>query len=261
MKFTTQIRTGLCLVGASMLVFAGAYAAAPSDPKDGGNAVATTTAAQPNVVLGDVVLWAERKPEAEPYPIRLLANKTHLRFDSGKDTDDFLLLERTDKTLYNVVHASKSVLRVEYVPVSVDEALSAAIKLGQELEDMPNAPTVEGVAPKKLTLRANDVVCREAVVVPGLLPEITLALEEFVSVMASFYAAGLPSAPKDKLSVCSFADSILAPNRRMAAGFPIQENEATGRQRVLYSIEEGAELPQALFSLPPEYAIETFAAR
>jgi hypothetical protein len=214
---------------------------------------------QAETVVAQVVLWAERRAQGEPYPLRLLLSEAVLRFDGGKDEDDFLLLDRSSKTLYNVVRADQSVMQVAYVPVAVDDALAGAIRLEQSLESMQGAPKVEGLVPLKLTLKANGDVCRTSVVVPELFPEIVTALQEFATAMASFHAANLPSADSENLNACSFADAILAPTRSLESGFPVQENQSTGVQRMLFSLEEDAELPAALFAPPADYSSKSFS--
>lgn len=206
-----------------------------------------------------IVVWAERRAEDEAYPLRLLLSEKVLRFDGGKDTDDYLLLERDSKTLFNVVRADQMVLRVPYVVVAVDEKLAKAIRLEEVLEPMQGAPKVEGLVPMKLTLKADGEVCRTSVVVPDLFPEILAALKEFATAMASFHAANLPSAAAENVNACSFADAILAPTRSLESGFPIQENQSAGLQRMLFSLEEDVALPAALFAPPADYSVETFS--
>jgi hypothetical protein len=210
-------------------------------------------------VTAQIVVWAERQAEGEPYPLRLLLTEHALRFDAGNDDDDFLLLNRKLKTIYNVVHADQSVLAVPHVPVEVDASLLAALHLEQSLEAMSGAPKVEGLAPLKLTLQANAETCRTSVVVPELFPSILEAMQEFARVMASLHAANLPMADADKLNACSFADAVLAPTRPLDSGFPVQENLGNGMQRMLYSLEDEAQLPAALFVPPAAYSQKTFS--
>ena len=210
-------------------------------------------------VVAQVVVWAERRAEGEPYPLRLLLSEAVLRFDGGKDEDDFLLLERDSKTLYNIVRADQSILQVPYVPVAVDDTLAAAIRLEHTLESMQGAPEVEGLAPLKLTLKANGEVCRTSVVVPELFPAVLEALREFATVMASFHAASLPVTASENVNACNFADAILQPTRALDSGFPVQENQSAGVQRMLFSVEDDAALPAALFTLPAGYTTQTFS--
>jgi hypothetical protein len=77
--------------------------------------------------------------------------------------------------------------------------------------------------------------------------------------MASLHAANLPMADADKLNAGSVADAVLAPTRPLDSGFPVQENLGNGMQRMLYSLEDEAQLPAALFVPPAAYSQKTFS--
>jgi len=132
-------------------------------------------------VIVDWLLYEEEEQGTDQYPVRILVSKHYLRFDDNYDAGDFLLLDRRTHTLFSVSHEERSILVIEGKPRVT--SLPADIALTEERSEDSNAPTIGGHAPLHVRFKANNDLCYEAVVVPGLMEMAAEALIEYAELL------------------------------------------------------------------------------
>ena len=213
-------------------------------------AAGLSAAAQAANQDSDLLVYRVWEPGLEPYISRFLVTPRYVRIDEGGDDAGYTLFDRREHIIYNISHADRSVLVMNppsQVPKQPDD-----LKLDERIEDDPKAPRIAGKAPQHISLLANGQVCRELVVVPGLMPEAMAALRDFQQVLARVQAATLSAMPSDMQTPCDLADNVYAPLRPLAHGLPIQEHSPT-RSRSLVDFENSYQADDKLFGIPADY--------
>ena len=199
----------------------------------------------------DWVLYGEQEQGSGPYPVRMLVNRQYLRFDDNYDASDFLLLDRRTGTLFSVSHEERSILVIG--SQSVDAGLPADIVLTEERVADGDAPKIAGQTPLHVRFRANDKVCYEAFVIPGVQQEMVAALTEYLKLEGRRLLQTLDTVPKAMQSPCFLSRYVYRPARHMLEGLPVREWDAEGYQRTLVDYGEKLQVPGSLFVLPDGY--------
>ena len=211
---------------------------------------------QAETQAGDLVLhFQESEPGIEPYSVRMLITRSHIRIDDGFDESGFVLYDRATRTIYSVTHEDRQILRIDYRPVTIVPPREL-VHTQNESSD-PQAPTIDGKVPVHYELLTNGQACHDVVAVPGLLEEARVALIEYHDALAGEQAANLFKTPPEYQSDCMLSNLVFAPSRYLEFGFPIQERTHDGYLRALVDFERGADLSPELFVLPEyrEYSI------
>jgi hypothetical protein len=198
---------------------------------------------------GATVLWyTEQEAGIEPYPVRYIVTTDFMRSDDGRDDGDFLLYDRGQHKIYTVVQETRSVLEVggaaQVPPVSQELSVSVREQIDQE------APEVAGVAPLQVELIADGELCHSALVAPGLLEPVRLALREFSLALAARQSQTLDRTPPEFRTPCFLARYLYASDFHLARGMVLAEWNAQGDRRELTGYESGVAVPASLFALP-----------
>ena len=203
-----------------------------------GNAVAESAA------LLVYKVWEEG---VDPYLTRILITEDHVRLDEGADQGDFTLFDRRQEIIYNVAMQDQSVLVI--APQLVEVPANPGLLLSEKDQVDEQAPKIAGVAPHNIELLANNEVCGQLVVVPGLMGDALEGLHEFKQVLARVQAATLAGRPEELQTPCDLASNIHAATRTVDFGLPIQER-SEGRAQVLVDFAEEHEVDAGLFVIP-----------
>lgn len=198
------------------------------------------------------LLYEEQEAGTASYPVRIFINADHVRLDDGYDDSDFVLMERLSRTIYSVSHEERSILVI--TTPAVEHVQPADLDITVEQEQDPGSPMIAGIQPVHVRIKANDEVCYEAVVVPGLLPAAVAGLVEFAQALGMRQLNVLDTVPEAVLTPCFLARYAYTPERHMRHGLPIQEWDTTGYRRTLMDFNDQASVAPALFLLPPEYS-------
>jgi hypothetical protein len=199
---------------------------------------------------GTVLWYLEQEAGNEPYRVRYLVTADFMRSDDGNDGNDFVLLDRRQRQIYNVVPENASVLVIDGngEPPQVPVTLSLDV---QESSD-PQAPKLEGRQPLTMVLSADGDVCQSAVVVPGLLDDVRAAFREFAQVLAVQQARTLGNTPVEFQTPCFLARDVYAGDFHLGTGFPLLEWNGRGTRRELLDYERNVPLADALFVVPDD---------
>jgi len=197
---------------------------------------------------GTLLYFVEREPGGEPYRTRMIVTVGFLRIDGGAGSEDFLLFDRADGTIYNVSSADKQVLVIGHrlmMPTPPD--LKSKV-----VPDDQQVPSVGGHKVRHYQLLTNDKPCYDLYAAEGLLPEAVLALREYREALAGEQAVTVSSFPKGMQSPCDLANNVYLPARHLAHGFPVRYTDMTGRTSELVDYAD-YRAEAAVFQLPKNY--------
>ncbi|HUW28353.1 MAG TPA: hypothetical protein VMV97_07075 [Sulfuriferula sp.] len=187
--------------------------------------------------------YLDHDPGTAAYPTRILVNKNFMRMDSGKDADDFILMDRHAGTIYNVVQSEASVYR--YNPHPLTLARPIPWKIQEQVKQLPGNT-------RKFTLGINGKPCMEITAADKLLPDVVSALATYRQTLASVEALTWQRTPPEMRDECDLVQHVFEIRRTLQYGLPIEEVYANGRSR-RYVSHGTRTLQAALFQLPPTY--------
>lgn len=201
-------------------------------------------------IKGWVLLFDEKRKHEPESKVRMLVTKDFLRIDDGKDDDDYLLYDRKNDLIYNVVVEDETILTLsEKAQTNKDHK-----KLVWRVEQEQSRAVMSRAGQAKSEFRrylVNEKQCRSVVSVADLLPEALQALREYRRALSRELSKGLQYQDSD--DICYLAMNVLEPDRHLKHGFPVREWDENGYQRFLEDYKVGILMPKRLFSLPKHY--------
>ena len=196
--------------------------------------------------------------DSQHYLTRLIVTPKFIRFDDGKDSGDFLLYDRSKKTIYNTSSEDQTILVIRNQHVTLPGKTEWTHKVDT---DNLKLPSVGGKVVKHWVLLTNNVVCYDLYAAQGLLPDVTTALSEYRKVLATQQADIYVNSPERKRDACDLANNIYLPDRYLKHGFPIRYQDKDGRGQALLGYEQSVPVKSGLFKLPAgfkQYSISDF---
>lgn len=200
--------------------------------------------------LADVAIFEESRPGQEPFTTRMIATQEFLRIDDGSDDGDFLLYDRKKKLIQNVNSQEQMILVVHAQPVNVESPITLNNEIRHKQTDVPK------LADKEVShyqFSTNKQVCFDVYTSTALLGNLRKALAEYRRVLSGEQAMMLTVTPKELLNACDLANNIYSPDRHLIKGFPVRQQEFTGRSRQLIDYTEGGAVDGELFRVPKDY--------
>jgi hypothetical protein len=210
-----------------------------------------TPVQEDGMVSVDWLLYEEQEQGTGQYPVRILVSKHYLRFDDNFDASDFLLVDRRTHTLFSVSHEESSILVIEVEPG--DTSLPLNIDLTEERSEDGDAPTIGGHSPLHVRFMANNELCYEAVVVPGLMEMAAEALTEYAELLGLRQLDSLESLPEAMQTPCFLTRYVYRPARHYMEGLPVREWDSEGYLRTLVDYGKKHSVSSDLFVLPDGY--------
>ena len=211
-------------------------------------------AGAPATAVNGTVLWyLEQEAGSEPYRVRYLITAEFLRSDDGNDGNDFVLLDRAQRQIYNVVPETASVLVIDGKGAAPKAPATLSLNV-QETVDA-QAPTLEGRQPLTVVLSADGDVCQSAVVVPGLLDDARAAFQEFAQALAVQQARTLSNMPVEFQTPCVLGRDVYAGDFHLGAGLPLLEWAGEGTRRELLEYQSNVPLAETLFVVPDDWRV------
>ena len=198
-----------------------------------------------------LLLYDEQEPGTDVYPVRILASDEYLRLDDNYDDSDFVLLERHSGTIFSVSHEETSILIIDNH--MTDKQMPSTVVLTDVREEDSEAPLIAGGHPVHVLYKANEQVCYEAVVVPGLMEKVTRAMVEYVEILGRRQLNSLQTVPEAMQTPCFLSRYGYAPARHLVDGLPVREWDAAGYRRTLTNFKDQERVSTGLFELPDNY--------
>lgn len=197
--------------------------------------------------------FVEKEPGHDPVKIRMLLSEEFLRIDSGEDVGDYILYNRQDKVIMNVVHDDKTILTIKYATLDLPP-LTENIQVDKTQAPLPDAPKINGSELKQIVTTVNNQDCKKTVVAVDLMPKITAAMQDLNLVLAEQYAKGLnPALLNSDMAICDMVVSTYEVNGDLIYGFPVQSSRANGWSRSLVDFTQDITVKPELFAVPEDY--------
>ncbi len=203
-----------------------------------------------------LVLFMEQENGVEPYQTRMIITKKFVRIDDGKDSDSFVLYDRTKKIVYSTIPEEGRVMAIHEKKLKKGQVFEAPFPLIHSVKEMPemkDAPTIDGETAKHYQLITNDKVCYDVVAIKGLMPHVVKALTEFHEHMATDSRVTFNNMPADLHEACDMTSTTFKPARQFEFGFPIQEWGKKNDSRSLVDYDVNYKADPKLFVLPKDY--------
>ena len=190
------------------------------------------------------VTYMDQEATGGGYVTRYLVTDRFLRMDYGRDREDFVVYDRREKRVYNVVHDRRQVLVFEPAPLQLEPPSDWKIK--EDILDDRNAQ-------KRFDLTVNGVVCSRITASERFLPEVAQALMEFQDAMAATHAATYLATPPEQRDACDLARLVLEPRRWFKYGLALDELRNDGFSRRLLNYQADITVRPKVFEVPADY--------
>lgn len=206
----------------------------------------------PGIGQAAVLLWyQEQEAGTEPQKVRYLVTDAFLRIDDGGSENGFVLLDRKQHQVYNVVPDTRSVLVID--GRGALPAVPDTLHIREQRRRDQAAPVIAGRATLEIEVSANDKRCYTGIVVPGLLDDVGRALAEFKRVLAVHQQRTIDNTPAEFQTPCFVTRYLYAPARHLNHGVPLEEWDEEGDRRRLLDYDAAFSADAALFRIPPAY--------
>ena len=183
--------------------------------------------------------YVDQDPGDPPYLTRILVTPDFMRMDDGKDDGDFVLLDRRQQKVINVMHGNRLAL-----VFSAGKLPPKPAGWKPRLDVKPAAPGT-----RRFSLRVKDVVCSEGVAARAAAPDAARAMAELKTVLAAMQYRVWKDSPANIQHDCDLANHVWESGATLKLGLPLEEREFTGRARQFES-ESKQPLQPELFRVP-----------
>jgi hypothetical protein len=183
--------------------------------------------------------YVDQDPGDPPYLTRILVTPDFLRMDGGEDDGDFVLLDRRQRVVVNVMRDSK--LAMTFSP----GALPPRPTDWKPQFDANDAAT----GTRRFRLSVNGVVCSEGVAAAAAAPDAARAMAELKAVLAATQYRVWKDSPPAMQNDCDLANHVWESGTTLRLGLPLEEREFTGRTRT-FERESSEPLQPELFRVP-----------
>lgn len=198
---------------------------------------------------GSVILFNEKSATEPEHISRYIITQNFMRIDYGKDTDDFVLFDRRNNIIYNVVHGDSTIMKIQNKDTSLNKEITWEHRSEQSHALMRSSTGSDTLATHH-TLSLAGQTCYDVVIVDNLLLDESKALNEYQSVLSGEL---IKSYQPDEQNKCFDAINILDPSKRYSFGFPYREWSSYGYQRFMANYRQKIIFPETLFKLPESY--------
>ncbi|HEX7972489.1 MAG TPA: hypothetical protein VF501_09830 [Thiobacillus sp.] len=182
--------------------------------------------------------YIDRDPGDPPYLTRILVTPDFLRMDGGEDDGDFVLLDRRQRVVVNVMRDNK--LAMVFSPGALPPK-PAGWK--------PKLDTRKAVRGTRFSLTLKGVVCSEGVASRHAAPDAARAMAELKAILAATQYRVWQDSPRAMQHDCDLANQVWDAGATLTLGLPLEEREFTGRTRRLER-ETRQPLRPELFRVP-----------
>jgi len=183
--------------------------------------------------------YVDQDPGDSPYLTRILVTPDFMRMDGGEDGGDFVLLDRRQRQVINVMRDNKLAM------VFTSGTLPPRPAGWKPRLDSDRA----AAGTLRYSLSVSKVVCSEGVVATKRAPDAARAMAELKAILAATQYRVWKDSPSDMQHDCDLANQVWESGATLKLGLPLEEREFTGRTRQLES-ESKLPLQPELFRVP-----------
>ena len=185
-----------------------------------------------------VVRYVDQDPGDPPYLTRILVTPDFMRMDSGEDGGDFVLLDRRQRKVINVMRDNQ--LAMVFTSGTVPP------KPASWKPRLDTRKAARGT--QRFSLAVNGVVCSEGLAVRRA-PDAARAMAELKAILAATQHRVWQASPREMQHDCDLVNMVWASGATLELGLPLEEREFSGRTRQLES-ESRQPLQPELFRVP-----------
>ena len=182
--------------------------------------------------------YVDQDPGDSPYLTRILVTPDFMRIDGGEDGGDFVLLDRRQQKVINVMRDNKLAM------VFTSGTLPPRPAGWKSRLDTHKA----AAGTLRYSLSVSKVVCSEGVA-DKRAPDAARAMAELRAILAATQYRVWKDSPRDMQHDCDLANQVWESGTTLKLGLPLEEREFTGRTRQLES-ESKLPLQPDLFRVP-----------
>jgi hypothetical protein len=182
--------------------------------------------------------YIDQDPGDAPYLTRILVTPDFMRMDSGEDGGDFVLLDRRQRKVINVMRDNK--LAMVFTPGTLPPK-PAGWKSRLDTHKVTRGS-------QRFSLAVNGVVCSEGVAVRRA-PDAVRAMAELKAILAATQYRVWQDSPREMQHDCDLANLVWEAGATLKLGLPLEEREFSGRTRQFES-ESSQPLQPELFRVP-----------
>ena len=193
-------------------------------------------AASPTMIA---VRYIDQDPGDPPYLTRILVTPDFMRLDDGTEGGDFVLLDRRQQKIINVMHGNQLAM--------VFSAGKLPPKPAGWKPVLDVKPAATGT--QRFSLTVKGVVCSEGVAARRAAPAAARAMAELKSVLGAMQYRVWKDSPSELQHDCDLANQVWESGATLELGLPLEEREFTGRTRQFES-ESTQPLRPELFRVP-----------
>lgn len=183
--------------------------------------------------------YMDADPSDPPYLTRILLTPAFMRLDDGNDDGDFVLLDRRQQKVINVMRGNQLAM------------VFSAGTLPPRPAGWKPVLDVKAGAPgtRRFSLTVKGVVCSEGVAAARATPDAARAMAELKSILAPMQYRVWQDSPAEIQHDCDLANQVWESGTTLKLGLPLEEREFTGRTRQFES-ESTQPLQPELFRVP-----------
>lgn len=202
---------------------------------------------------GMLMIFSEKEAGSpKSFRTSIFVNKDYLYLADSRSRNDFVLLDRAKKTIYSLTNADKTILVIDYHPVTIKPPID--IKYVEESQPSAAIPMVQGKTAHHYRYYANGKHCYDSVTVdPGFMPDVAKAMREFRTILAGEHAKSVGRIPAEMYDACDLAVNVFHPTQHIAHGIPLREWDQNGYQRFMLDFKLDFKLKKELMRMPEEY--------
>lgn len=249
----------LCgLLFVCLLLMAGCNAQQPETvvkPVDDQSTPSASLESQQDDTLIDAVIleFIEREAGIDPYPVRMLITKNHLRMDEGSDNDNFLLFDRNSKDIFSVTHYNQQILKIpnrQHLLQTTD-----SIEFSRQENSTEGIPEFAGKQPRHMRFTANGKTCYEVIAVENVQEDAVAAIRGYLLTLAADQIINLNKTAVEFRTDCMLSNLIYEPVKHLDYGLPLREWDYKGYVRELTNYHADSKVDSNLFEIDPDYQV------
>jgi len=201
---------------------------------------------------GDLFIFSEKVTGSVPAQVRIFINEDFLRIDDDTTPDDYILFDRKNKIINNVVADGKTIFVIKYKKLDIKPPIEINY---EHVKKESGAVTNQSNGMKAFYYKftANGDTCYSVVVMEDYMPQAVEAFKEFRLVLAGEHSKTMSRIPGQEYDACDLALNIFESTRHLQYGFPVREWDSNGYQRFLINVKPNYAVTDDLLSLPQGY--------
>jgi hypothetical protein len=201
----------------------------------------------------ELLLYRIESPGEEVTFNRLLVTAAFLRLDKGSQDSGYILYDRRQRLIYSVDHENRSILVIDPPPLT-ETIKQQAPTISLQAVGPADAPEVGGVKPQQWVLNVAGKPCRNAFVLPGVMPKAAAAYGEYLRLLSQQQAQALTAIPAEFQDACDNAVHVFAADGLLRKGLPLNVWDSRGYRESLIDFRKAFTVTDNEFILPAGYA-------